>query len=61
VLPETRQAVDQLESDIVAIKLDLLRHHPGQPTLPGMEHLVEGKHEDTSASCPDLLSNALGS
>jgi hypothetical protein len=64
VLAETRDAILELESDILAIKLKVLRsHHPDQMTLPGMEHLGEGKHEDndTSASCPAQLSNAPGS
>jgi hypothetical protein len=62
VLAETRDAILELESDILAIKLQVLRSQPpGQMTLPGLEHLGEGKHEDTSASCPALVSNVLGS
>ena len=49
MLPETKDdLILELESDIVAIKLKVLRaHHPNQPTnqptLPGMENLLDAK------------------
>ena len=44
VLPETREAILELESEIGSLKLQLLRSpHPDQPTLPGMEDLPVAK------------------
>ena len=53
VLAGTRQAILELESEIVSLKLELLRPlHPEQPTLPGMEDLVpkEGETRPVTAS-----------
>ncbi len=46
VLPETRQAILELEDEIASLKLELLRSlHPEQMTLPGMEGLVAKESE----------------
>jgi hypothetical protein len=52
VLPETRQAIDELEGMIVSLKLELRSPHPDQMALPGMENLSpkEGSHRDGVAS-----------
>ena len=65
VLPETRSAIEELENQIVALKLQLLRsHHPDQMVLPGMEDLAKNAKDeanDDTASCPAPLVDVLGS
>ena len=43
----TRDAVFALADEVSDLKVRLLRHHPEQPPLPGMEDLVakEGEQE----------------
>ena len=50
VLDETRAAVDEMEEMIVDLKLELLRHHPEQPPLPGMEDLPVAKEGELEAN-----------
>jgi hypothetical protein len=51
VLTETRQAVEQLESEIHDLRLALLRqNHPDQPVLDGMEDLPVAKEGEQKAS-----------
>jgi hypothetical protein len=39
-LPETRQAIQELEDQVHSLKLEMLHSsHPEQPMLPGMEDL----------------------
>ena len=51
VLPETRQAIQELEGEIGSLKLKLLRSpQPDQPPLPGMEDLTVAKEGEPEAN-----------
>jgi hypothetical protein len=39
----TCDVILELEKEVSALKLRLLRHHPDQPPLPGMEDLSDAK------------------